>query len=54
MFCLLGVIKGRDISRKEEDEFRLVVDRVIGSFQPFVSSKHYRSVVPIEIMYVHP
>ncbi|XP_066931959.1 microtubule-associated protein RP/EB family member 1-like [Clytia hemisphaerica] len=44
-----GIIKGKLISRKEEDDLRLAVDRTFGHFQPFVSSQHYRlSFVPLD------
>ena len=37
-----GVIAGTYVSRKAEDEFRLTIDRVIGSFQPFYAPCNYR------------
>ena len=40
--CFIGIADGLVISRKQEDEYRLACDRVIGNFEPFVSANHYR------------
>jgi len=37
-----GLVTGLSISRKDEDRYRLAIDRVFSCFQPFVSSQHYR------------
>jgi len=39
-----GVVDGVYVSRKHEDEFRLTIDRVIGSFQPFYAPCNYRVI----------
>jgi len=37
-----GTVLGEKISRKDEDAYRLVVDRTLGKFEPLVSTQHYR------------
>lgn len=41
----LGKVYGEIISRKEEDNIRLIIDDTIKRFHPFVSPSNYRYII---------
>ncbi len=47
--CPSGVIYGEKITRKEEDNIRLVIDEVLKRFHPMVKPQNYRvTFTPVE------